>query len=432
MAQVLDYATPVTERAARLDSLDLLRGVAILGILLMNTQSTGLPSAAYYGPTGYLPDDNLHGPNFAAYVFTHIFADMKFITIFSMMFGAGILLQGERVAARGMSAAAVHYRRMAVLLFIGLIHAYLIWMGDVLVEYSLCGMMLFPLRKLPPAVLVLMGVSFIAMYSVIDYADFQGYGGPFQMMRDLSERLTAGIAGNPEELSAYRLGGRAEMINRFWLSFNNQTTGFLGFTFWRCGGAMLIGMALQRARFFHGEWPRQAYGILAAFAIPVGWIITGIGVLANIQYNFDWKLDPTDILTSSDTFTPGQFNYWGSLMAAIGYLSLGVMVAFWAADQRHRIIRLMVIPIRAVGRTALSNYILQSLIDTTIFYGHGLGYFGYVNRVGLLLITLEIWAFQLIASTIYIRYFRQGPLEYLWHKAVYFTYGFQPLQPAAA
>ena len=130
----------------RLDSLDILRGVAILGILLMNTQSMGLPSYSYYDPTHYT---DYTGANRIVWTVIHIIADVKFITTFSILFGAGILLQGQRVAARGMSAAGVHYRRMAILLLFGLIHAYALWYGDVLVNtvYKTDGIILPWVRK---------------------------------------------------------------------------------------------------------------------------------------------------------------------------------------------------------------------------------------------------------------------------------------------
>src|SRR5262249_6798738 len=146
----------------RLDSLDLLRGVAILGIFLMNSVDMAMPALAYYNPITYDPARYVNPEtyrglsclNYAVWIGIHIVADMKFITIFSTLFGAGILLQGERLLARGVSAAKVHYLRMAVLYVFGLIHAHLLWYGDIVAEYALSGMILFPLRKLKPRILI--------------------------------------------------------------------------------------------------------------------------------------------------------------------------------------------------------------------------------------------------------------------------------------
>lgn len=418
-------AAPPAPSRQRLDSLDLLRGVAILGILLMNTQSMSMPSSAYYNPTDF---GDVTGANWIAWVIIHILADTKFITIFSIMFGAGIALQAERAAARGFSAAGVHYRRMAILLLFGIAHAYLLWFGDVLVPYCILGMMFFPLRKLAAPLLILAGVCLIGMYSVVGYcADpdifppvetsktwEDSFVASVQKVEEFSHSLLDGHIGEEEEMRAYRAGWKAELNNRLHVSFENETSGFLNFSLWRCGGAILIGMGLHRCRFFHAAWPPQAYSALAAFAIPTGWMITVVGVIYNNANNWNWSSDYFLQLTGE------QFNYYGSLIAAFGYMALGNLVAIRAAEPKHGVLAKIVIPIRAVGRTALSNYISQSLICTTIFYGHGFGEYGKFSRVGLVEIVLCVWTFQLTASTLWTRRFKQGPLEWLWHRAVYF------------
>jgi uncharacterized protein len=142
--------------------------------------------------------------------------------------------------------------------------------------------------------------------------------------------------------------------------------------------------------------------------VPVGWIITILGIVYNTDFNWNW-----DYLL----FIGAQLNYWGSLITATGYISLGVLIALSAAERPW--VWQLVHPLRCIGRTALSNYILQTLICTTIFNGHGLGYFGQISRFGLLLLTLAVWTVQLTLTPIYLRYFRQGPLEWLWHRLVY-------------
>lgn len=391
----------------RLDSLDLLRGIGILGILLMNTQCMSMPVTAYYNPSDY---GDLTGLNLVAWVLIHIVADMKFITIFSIMFGAGIALQAERSVARGLSPAVIHYRRMAVLLLFGLAHAYLLWFGDVLVMYCMCGALLFPMRRLPTAALIAIGVAFVGIGTFVEYDAIYGITAVGRQLQNMSNHLVGGVAGIDTELSAYRGGYWAEMHNRPWLSLENETCGFLRFSIWRCGGPMLIGMGLQRARFFHGGWTREAYATIAAFAIPAGWMITILGLIFNFDNQWSWE---------TLAFTGLQYNYWGSLVTAMGYLSLGALLAIAAAVPARCILRGAVVPIRAVGRTALSNYIGQAAIATTIFYGHGLGYYGSVSRVGLVEITVAIWVVELTVSTLWLRRFKQGPLEWLWHRAVY-------------
>ena len=421
-------ATTASERLPRLDSLDLLRGIAILGIFLMNTQDMSMPVLAYYNPITYDPEQYLNPDtyagisslNYAVFNVIHVFADLKFITIFSMLFGAGILLQGERLQARGISPAAVHYRRMAILLLIGLFHAYVLWYGDVLAGYAVCGMLLFPLRKLPAPVLLGLGLGFIAVATLYHWADTQNLNNAVvQWLRNGTYRLTGSITGNDFEFAAYTGHWRQQMQTRFWIALDNQTYSFLDWMFWRCGGSMLFGMGLLRLRFFHGEWPRRAYLTIAAIGIPLGWYVTQLGVRHNAAQGWFDGAYPD--------FAGMEFNYWGSIPAALGYMALVVYAAIQVAGPGAVLLKKLLIPIRAVGRTALSNYILQSVIGTTLFYGHGFGYFGTFSRAQLLLVVFTVWSFQLLVSTWWTHRFQQGPLEGLWHRVVY---GLLPSQPA--
>ena len=146
------HAGPVVQ-TARIDSIDVLRGFALLGILLMNVQSFAMPQAAYFNPTAY---GDLEGANLDVWVAVRMLADQKFMTIFSMLFGAGIVLMAGRAEARG-DGRRVHYRRMGWLLVIGLLHAHLLWAGDILFLYAVCGMLVYPLRHQPPGRLIAMG-----------------------------------------------------------------------------------------------------------------------------------------------------------------------------------------------------------------------------------------------------------------------------------
>ena len=144
MSQVSTAPAP-TRPAERIVAIDLLRGFALLGILIMNIQGFAMPAAAYGNPTVY---GDLSGTNRWVWTLSHIFADQKFMTIFSLLFGAGILLITEKLDARGQRAWTIHYRRTFWLLIIGLAHAYLLWSGDILVIYALCGFWVYWLRKL--------------------------------------------------------------------------------------------------------------------------------------------------------------------------------------------------------------------------------------------------------------------------------------------
>lgn len=149
--------------STRIDSIDVLRGLALLGILLMNIQLFAMPGAAYFNPTAY---GDLAGANYYVWLGSRMFADQKFMTIFSMLFGAGIVLMTTRAERQGESRR-VHYRRMRWLAVIGLLHAHLLWDGDILFLYAICGMAVYPLRAKPPRTLIRIGVATMAVSSVL-------------------------------------------------------------------------------------------------------------------------------------------------------------------------------------------------------------------------------------------------------------------------
>src|SRR5262249_19871775 len=137
-----------TERIA---SIDVLRGFALLGILVMNIQSFAMVGAVYDNPTAY---GNLNGANFVVWLLSHLLAEQKFISIFSMLFGAGIVLMWRRAESSGAGPARLHYRLMGWLIVFGLLHAYLLWYGDILYTYGICGLFVYLFRRKSPRTLV--------------------------------------------------------------------------------------------------------------------------------------------------------------------------------------------------------------------------------------------------------------------------------------
>ena len=153
-----------TKRSERIQSLDILRGFAVLGILIMNIQSFSMPGSAYSNPLAY---GDLTGINKLVWIVSHILADQKFMNIFSILYGAGIILVTSRAELKTGKSIGLHYRRTFWLLILGLIHAHLIWYGDILVAYSISALILFPLRKLRPSVQFIIGVFLFSIHSII-------------------------------------------------------------------------------------------------------------------------------------------------------------------------------------------------------------------------------------------------------------------------
>jgi len=155
------------EAGSRVASLDVLRGVGILGILLVHIQSFSSVRAVYASPRVY---GDLSGWNWWAWLGTYLFADGKFIAIFAMLFGAGFVVLANRHERMGRSAAGLHYRRMAGLFVIGLLHAYGLWYGDMLVSFSVCGAIVFGYRHLSPGRLIVLGVIVFFIGSLVSAA----------------------------------------------------------------------------------------------------------------------------------------------------------------------------------------------------------------------------------------------------------------------
>ncbi len=395
---------PVAQ-TARIDSIDVLRGFALLGILVMNIQLFAMPQAAYFNPTAY---GDLTGANLWVWVAGRMLADQKFMTIFSMLFGAGIVLMAGRAEARGESGR-LHYRRMGWLLVIGLLHGHLLWAGDILFLYAVCGMLVYPLRRQPPGRLLVLGALLVGIASAILVVT--GLSLPYWPGEEQAEFLTNAWQPTPAmidaELGAYRGGWLDQQPVRSKAAFEFETFLLLIWGMWRAGGLMLIGMALFAQGVFSARRSFRFYATLISLAIAIGLPVQGYGI--SLDFERGWS--------AWSFFFGAQFNYWGSLVVSLGYVG-GVMLAC-----QRPALRLFTRPVASVGQAALTNYLLQTVICTTIFYGHGLGWFGSVDRVGQAGVVAGVWAAQLIASPLWLRRYRFGPAEWVWRSL---TYGIRP------
>lgn len=383
-------------------SLDLLRGFAVLGILIMNIQSFSMIQAAYMNPTAYA---DFESANRWVWILSHIFADQKFMTIFSILFGAGIILLTQRAETKGVNAAGLHYRRIFWLLIIGLVHAHLLWHGDILVPYALCAIIIFLFRKKTPRTQFITGVIFISVSSILYL--MSGFSMQFWSPEQLQELMVTWNP-NPEivakELSDFRGGLLEQMNQRIPTAFMFETMLFLIWSFWRAGGLMLVGMAFLKWNILTGERNKEFYIKGLIISLIAGLVIIIFGLVENFQQNFRMEYS---------FFLGSQFNYWGSLLLSFAYICLIVILSKTQSNNR------LVKSIAGVGRTAFSNYILQTIICTTLFYGHGFGLFGSVERWVQISIVIGIWIFQIVTTNIWLRYFRFGPVEWLWRSLTY-------------
>ncbi len=396
----LPDAGPVTG-AERIAAVDVLRGFALLGILAMNIQSFAMIEAALFIPAAY---GDLTGVNLAVWWAGDLLASRKMMTLFSLLFGAGVLLQDERARAAGRSLRGLWYRRMFWLWVIGMIHVYVFWIGDILVTYAVAGLLLYPLRRLRPGWLLTLGLLALVICSGLWL--LSGWSTPNWPEATLAELRAdwrpdaAAVAEQTAHVTGSWLG---EITHRAPEALQMHLMVIPFYLFWRALGVMLLGMALWKWGLIQQRRPR-AWAAWMVAGLVVGLPLTAWGALR--QFASGWE--PVQAF-----FIDSQFGYWGSLAVALGWAGL-VLTAVdrrWLPGLQARL--------AAVGRTALSNYLLQTLLCTTIFYGRGLGLFGQVERWGQALIVLAVWALQLWLTPLWLRRFRFGPVEWLWRGLSY-------------
>jgi uncharacterized protein len=398
------FISPISP-SGRILSIDLLRGFAVLGILIMNIQTFAMIHAAYMNPDAW---GDLTGINKWAWIISHVVASEKFMTLFSILFGAGVLLFSTRATAKGRRSGPLHYRRMFWLLIFGMLHAYLIWYGDILVAYSLCGMLVFLFRKMKPKKLIVWaGVFFIVPVLLSLFSGATMGFWPQESIDAGMESWKPSAEKIAEEIAAMQGGWLEQMEIRVPTALFMQTFVFFWFVIWRCMAMMLLGMALFKTGVLLAEKSGAFYLRMAIVGIVVGFALSGWGVYANFEAG--WSM-------AYSQFFGSQFNYFGSVFTAFGYMGIVMLLA--KSVKCGGIKRVL----SAVGKMAFTNYILMSLMGMFIFYGNGLGLFSQVERAPQLLYVVAIWIVLLILSPIWLKYFRFGPLEWFWRVLTYWKY----------
>jgi uncharacterized protein len=396
-----------TTGADRIATLDIVRGVAVMGILAMNIIAFAMPMAAYMNPLAYGSETAI---DFAVYAFNFVLIDGKMRGLFSFLFGASMLLVIERAEAKGESGAAVHYRRMLVLLLFGAIHFYLIWFGDILFGYATIGMVAFFFRKKEPKALILIGIALVLLELLM-------MAGMAAQVRDLAPKVaepgaSAEVLRQWNEMTAWvRVPTSAEISEQMGLILGpwsgvaqNQLTKhtFEPLIFSIMFGPetlayMLFGMAALKSGFLTGQWTdaeyRRAairgYGISLPFYVVLIWLIfrDNFSVLALFTYS----------MVSTVILRP-------FMIPALAALVILLTRKGGALTQR----------IAAAGRAAFTNYLGTSIIMTGVFYGWGLGFFGELGRAELWLVVIAMWVLMLAWSKPWLDRFEYGPLEWLW------------------
>lgn len=425
MNQPSSQLGPVTGME-RIRSLDVLRGVALLGILLMNITGFGLDFWAYVDPT---VQGGSEGYNLYAWVMTNMFFEGTMRAMFSMLFGVGMVLMTSRMISKGggIEVADIYYRRTIWLLIFGVIHGYLIlWTGDILYAYGLFGLFLFPFRNTSPkkliisaGVLTLIGVG-LATFDYnhkMEHLEQYNLAKTYENEADIPEDILKGKEAwealvaemkpdqkKVEENTASMHKGYFDLVlflapvNRFM-----QSTFNYDYNPWDILAMMLLGIALYKLRVITAELSYKSYLVM---------LLLGYGIGLSVNYY------ETMLILNSD-FSIEAFHKAGITYAigriAVSFGHIGLVMIFCKLN----IIGFLKNALAAVGRMALTNYIMHSVICAIIFTGVGFSMFGKLQRYELYYVVISIWIFQLIMSPIWLKYFRFGPLEWMWRSLTY-------------
>jgi uncharacterized protein len=313
-----------------------------------------------------------------------------------MLLGVSIVMQPDRAGGRAVAPWRAHGRRMAVLLALGLGHAYGLWYGDMLAPLALCGALVFAARRMSPGPLLVVGGLAFATASVLpvwltwstaqsDPVALAAWRAQWTPRPDLIAR----------EIALYRRGWAEQMAHRVPAALETQVVHFATHLLWQMSGLMLIGMALFKLGVLTSARSPEFYRRLGVVGFGAGTLLTSLGL---------WRAAAARWELLDYTLVSQPLQYWGNGLLALGWVALVMRLV-----QRGWPLA----PVSAVGRMALTNYLLQTVIGTTIFYGHGLGLFGRVDRSGQLVIVAGVWVVQLLVSSVWLRYFAVGPVEWV-------------------
>jgi len=400
--------TQPTQSNERIVSLDVLRGFAVLGILVVNLQAFSMIEVAFFNPVTF---GNFEGINKLTWIIIHVFFEMKFMAVFSTLFGAGIVLFTTRLEAKGNYSLKIHFRRIGWLLLFGMAHAYLLWHYDVLVCYAICGMWVVFMRNWNPKKLLITGLIFFSIGSII-------YIVIGLIIPHLGEENIAFIVNtlNPgadliqNEVEALQGSWIEQMPFRIESAITVQVFSLVQWN-WRAGGLMLLGMALYKWGILSAEKSTKFYIKLSVYCLIIGFLLVSWGLKSDLDKNF--HMPESFFLTS-------QYNYWGSLFISLGYIGLIMLMV------KANILNLLKKSLQAVGQMAFTNYLMQSIICTFIFYGHGFGLFGKVDRAEQMIYVAAIFLLQMIYSPFWLNYFKYGPFEWAWRSLTYWK--IQPIK----
>ena len=438
-------AAPIAAKD-RIRALDVVRGFALLGILVPNIVAFGWPSSAMADPSIMNAQLGENPWNAIGHDITSIFTLGKMMALFSMLFGAGVVIYARKFDGNGegvthtcercnhdlsglvevgataicpecgrsqrvprrlklSTGASLWYRRTAWLLAFGFAHAVFLWFGDILVWYSMSAFaIVWWVRRWNPKLQIGLGLGLHLLSTVLMlvisafglWAVQQGKISADEMMGDATLEMSSYTGSYLDTFKA-----RIPSVLMFWLFLGPMFTP--GVT-----GLMMIGMGLTRMGILTGQRPTRLYAWMAILGIG-----GGLGLTATLYYGIE------------SAWPDGGLFLWQSVSQFVGIpISLGYMgLLIWLV--RIGIGNWITGLLANVGRMALSNYLLHTIACTTFFYGYGGGYFAKIDYPGLFAVVGAVWVLNIVFSALWLKAFRFGPAEWLWRSLTYWK--LQPL-----
>ena len=398
---------PTRSAAKRIVTLDIVRGVAVMGILAMNIVAFAMPPQAYINPLTYGSESVA---DLASWAFNFVLVDGKMRGLFSFLFGASMLLVIQLAEKSGESPKRVTYRRQLWLLLFGMIHYFLIWYGDILIGYALIGMVAWFFRDREPRALIRWGVGLVAIqllamatmaffFNYVGAAVAAGTASPdmLEQWAEMTREIAVPTAAILREDMSLFLGPWSGIVEH---QVTEKALMPLAFTFvfgWETLAYMLFGMAALKSGFLTGGWDDARYR--RAALIGFGLAVPAYCILA--------ALIVADGFSVQGLFTfafAGRIVFRPAMVAA--YAALIILLTRRGGW--------LVTRISAAGRAAFSNYLGASIVMTGLFYGWGLGWFGSLSRIELWPVVALAWVAMLAWSKPWLDRFHYGPLEWLW------------------
>ncbi|HPG12731.1 MAG TPA: DUF418 domain-containing protein [Chitinophagaceae bacterium] len=423
-------AAPISQ-SERILVIDSLRGIAILGILLMNIPGFGLAPTA-------ISDFSVQPQGKLNYYFWYIFGPGVFEgtqrAIFSMLFGAGMYIFTTRLEKRvsGMLSAELFIRRQLWLLVFGVFHAYiLLWYWDVLYHYAICGIIVFAFRRMSPKKLFIAAGVALLMMTVVENKNLYRDKNTIrkgEIVAAIDTTTTKLTDKQTEQLAAYEgmkkrsepeekkkrmkkqeeaiTGSYAELYKeRSKMAEEGETYGMYYWAIWDVTLFMFLGLAFFKLKILQGEAKTKVYAWMAVIGLGIGLPLSYMFVRNDVNYNFNHFE-----IVRNKAF---EFYEIQRFVHSIGLF--GLIMLLYKSGWFKWLFKLL----RPVGQMAFTNYLTQSIMCGIFFYGIGFGYFGKLEYHQLFYVVGTVWIIQIIWSNIWLKYFRFGPMEWVWRSLTY-------------